>query len=116
MKEPRLTIGGNKSTYYTPETVSSPSWRELALKALDLLHDYQSHARLISPEREKYVELCKSINQAKTAKTNCVEAIAQALETAVNTVECASIDPVTKQELPWYKMAKAALHDYEVNK
>lgn len=32
-----------------------------------------------------------------------------ALKTAINTVECASIDPNTREELPWYRQAKAAL-------
>jgi hypothetical protein len=41
-----------------------PDWRALAMKALDLLHDYQLQARLTGLEREKNIELCQSINQA----------------------------------------------------
>ncbi len=37
------------------------------------------------------------------------DALRDALKTAINTVECASIDPITKRELPWYTQAKAAL-------
>ena len=38
-----------------------------------------------------------------------------ALRTAINSVECASIDPVTKEELPWYKQASEYLgrNDHE---
>lgn len=32
-----------------------------------------------------------------------------ALELAINTVECASIDIRTGEDLPWYKMAKKAV-------
>jgi RecB family endonuclease NucS len=38
-----------------------------------------------------------------------LNAAKQALEVAINTVECASIDLNTQEELPWYKMAKAVL-------
>jgi chromosome segregation ATPase len=38
-----------------------------------------------------------------------VEELGAALKTAINTVECASIDLKTGEELPWYKAAKAAL-------
>lgn len=37
------------------------------------------------------------------------DALMEALQTAINTVECASIDPQTGEELPWYRQAKAAL-------
>ncbi len=37
------------------------------------------------------------------------DALREALKAAINTVECASCDPVTKIELPWYIQARAAL-------
>jgi len=38
-----------------------------------------------------------------------LDAACMALETAINTVECASIDVKTGEELPWYKQAHNAL-------
>lgn len=44
------------------------------------------------------------------AKDKTIAELREALELAFNTVECASCDPITREELPWYKNAKRALH------
>lgn len=38
-----------------------------------------------------------------------VDALCTALETAINSVECSSVDSDTREELPWYKQAHEAL-------
>lgn len=46
----------------------------------------------------------------KTSDNNsAINELCDALETAINTVECASIDTTSGEELPWYKQAHHAL-------
>ena len=44
-----------------------------------------------------------------------VKELERVVEVAINTVECASIDIRTGEELPWYKMARKALPDFNRN-
>lgn len=52
--------------------------------------------------RKFYEEKCR-------AQRKEITALREALEVAINSVECASICPQTKEELPWYRKAKKAL-------
>lgn len=47
--------------------------------------------------------------RAPTSAAPVVDALCTALETAINSVECSSVDSDTREELPWYKQAHEAL-------
>lgn len=46
---------------------------------------------------------------------NRIKQLEEVVSTAINTVECASIDVRTGEELPWYKMARKAMPDFNRN-
>ena len=83
------------------------------LEALALIRLYAEKATFPSDEPPLTLQIeaaaISSIAEERDVWRMQALLLKSALKTAMNTVECASIDPVTKQELPWYKQAKAAL-------
>ena len=67
---------------------------------LAIAHDQQPY-----PTAHAYERVCKTLEQTKA---RC-EKLEVALRMAINSVECASLDANTDEELPWYRAAHAAL-------
>lgn len=54
-------------------------------------------------------DLIQALSVRISPASAAVDALCMALETAINSVECGSIDSNTGEELPWYKQAHEAL-------
>ncbi len=102
----KLPLGDRPICYRISYEIYLAVWN--AIGAASVLHETApSDNTFVSNEASKIaVELCfKIANEIEKKNANLISA----LQTAVNSVECASIDPITKAELPWYRQAKAAL-------